>query len=74
MEPEVEIKVRDDGPYKVTGPVRIVDPDGGVWEVEPGRPVALCRCGRSQDKPFCDASHKSGFESCARAPGPATGT
>jgi len=63
----VEIKVRDDGPYKVTGPVRIVDPDGGVFEVEAGRPVALCRCGRSQTKPFCDASHKAGFESCVRA-------
>jgi CDGSH-type Zn-finger protein len=65
----VEIKVRDDGPYKVTGPVRIVDPEGGVFEVEPGVPVALCRCGRSRDKPFCDASHKTGFQSCARAAG-----
>ncbi len=63
----VEIKVRDDGPYKVTGPVRIIDPDGGVFEVEAGVPVALCRCGLSQTKPFCDASHKSGFESCVRA-------
>ena len=63
----MEIKVRDDGPYKVTGPVRIVDPDGGTFEIEEGRPVALCRCGRSQTKPFCDASHKSGFESCVRA-------
>jgi CDGSH-type Zn-finger protein len=67
-EGSVEIKVRDDGPYKVTGPVRIVDADGGVFEVEDGRPVALCRCGRSQSKPFCDATHKStGFESCVRA-------
>lgn len=66
--PVVEIKVRDDGPYKVTGPVRIVDPDGGVFDVEPGRPVALCRCGRSQTKPFCDASHKTnGFHSHERA-------
>jgi CDGSH-type Zn-finger protein len=63
-----EIKVRDNGPYKVTGPVRIVDPHGGVFEVEADRPVALCRCGRSETKPFCDASHKtSGFESCVRA-------
>ena len=66
--PLVEIKVRDDGPYKVTGPVRLIDADGGVFEVEAGRPIALCRCGRSQDKPFCDASHKeSGFASCPRA-------
>lgn len=67
-EPLVEIKVRDNGPYKVTGPVRIVDADGGVFEVEEGRAVALCRCGLSQSKPFCDASHKAGgFASCVRA-------
>lgn len=67
-EPQVEIKVRDNGPYKVTGPVRIVDAEGDVWDVPADRPVALCRCGRSRTKPFCDASHKeAGFESCARA-------
>ncbi|MCW3001618.1 MAG: iron-sulfur protein [Conexibacter sp.] len=67
-EPLVEIKVRDDGPYKVTGPVRIIDAEGGVFEVSGDRPVALCRCGRSQTKPFCDATHKeAGFESCPRA-------
>lgn len=64
----VEIKVRDDGPYKVTGPVRIVDGQGAVLEVEAGRAVALCRCGQSQTKPFCDATHKAtGFASCVRA-------
>jgi len=65
----VEIKVRDNGPYKVTGPVRIVDADGGVFEIgEPDRPIVLCRCGHSQSKPFCDSSHsETGFESCVRA-------
>lgn len=67
---EVEIKVRDDGPYKVTGPVRLIDADGGVFEIEAGRPIALCRCGQSRTKPFCDASHKAtGFDSCPRAQG-----
>lgn len=66
--PVVEIKVRDNGPYKVTGRVRILDADGGVFEVEAGRPVALCRCGLSRAKPFCDKSHRdSGFASCERA-------
>ena len=64
----VEIKVRDHGPYKVTGPVRLIDAEGGVFEVPADRALALCRCGRSETKPFCDASHKTGFESCARAP------
>jgi CDGSH-type Zn-finger protein len=48
--------------------VRIVDADGGVFEFDATRPVALCRCGRSQTKPFCDATHKTtGFADCARA-------
>ena len=65
---EVEIKVRDNGPYKVTGPVRLIDAEGNEFELEGDRPIALCRCGQSQTKPFCDASHKSaGFGSCPRA-------
>ncbi len=64
----VEIKVRDNGPYKVTGPVRIVDAEGRAWELDGSRPVALCRCGQSRTKPFCDRSHReAGFESCERA-------
>lgn len=68
--PHVEIKVRDHGPYKVTGPVRLVDADGRAFHVAPGEAIALCRCGRSAAKPFCDASHRAaGFEACERAPG-----
>ena len=67
MSPVVEIKVRDNGPYKVTGPIRLIDADGGTWDVGEG-PVALCRCGRSKTKPFCDATHREeGFDSCERA-------
>ena len=66
--PPVEIKVRDNGPYKVTGPVRLVDVDGNAWDLDEG-PIVLCRCGLSQAKPFCDASHREGgFQSCERAP------
>jgi len=65
---EVEIKVRDDGPYKVTGPVRLIDAEGNEFEVEEGRSIVLCRCGGSRTKPFCDSSHKAGsFASCPRA-------
>jgi CDGSH-type Zn-finger protein len=63
----VEIKVRDHGPYKVSGRVRLIDADGVEFVVDEGAPIALCRCGQSQTKPFCDASHKEGFESCVRA-------
>jgi CDGSH-type Zn-finger protein len=50
-----------DGPLIVRGNFRLVDQDG--VEIDPGRDtVALCRCGKSGIKPFCDGSHKrSGF-------------
>ena len=68
-EPEVEIKVRDNGPYKVTGPVRLIDAEGNVFDLPDGEgPIVLCRCGNSQTKPFCDSSHKdTGFDACERA-------
>ena len=52
------ITVRTNGPYKVEGQVRIVDPEGNEFVVPEDRPVALCRCGQSKTKPFCDKSHR----------------
>ncbi|RJK92825.1 CDGSH iron-sulfur domain-containing protein [Vallicoccus soli] len=55
---EVTITPYRDGPLVVRGDFRIVDQDG--VELDPGRAtVALCRCGRSALKPFCDGSHKA---------------
>ena len=69
VNPSVEIKVRDHGPYKVTGAVRLIDAEGNEWQLRDGETIALCRCGRSKTKPFCDATHRTeGFESCDRAP------
>jgi CDGSH iron-sulfur domain-containing protein 3 len=63
---EVTIKVRKDGPLLVRGPITLIDHEGVPFEVA-GDDVVLCRCGRSADKPFCDASHKAGFDgTCAR--------
>jgi CDGSH-type Zn-finger protein len=68
MPDEVVIKVRDDGPYKVTGPVTVIDVDGNAFALPEGDAIVLCRCGASKTKPFCDSSHKaSGFQSCERA-------
>ncbi len=51
----------EDGPLIVRGNFRLLDQDGA--EIDPGRKtIALCRCGKSGIKPFCDGSHKrSGF-------------
>jgi CDGSH-type Zn-finger protein len=54
---ECSISPKDDGPLLVTGPVKLVDRDGNEYEVDT-RNLALCRCGASEDKPFCDGSHK----------------
>jgi len=65
----VEIKARENGPYKITGLITVVDADGNSYDLgEDGRPVALCRCGGSTTKPFCDGTHsKIGFEAAERA-------
>jgi CDGSH-type Zn-finger protein len=65
---ELTIRTKEHGPYLVTGPFTLTDHDGGRYEVEAGKTVALCRCGGSQNKPFCDATHsKLGFEAAERA-------
>ena len=66
-EHEVTIEVRDNGPYRVTGPIRIVDQAGNEISFE-GDVAKLCRCGASATKPFCDGEHsKIGFQAGARA-------
>ena len=64
-----EIKVRENGPYKVTGPITLIDADGNSYDLgEDGQPIALCRCGGSTTKPFCDGTHsKIAFEAAERA-------
>ena len=63
---DVQIKVRESGPYLVKGPMTLVDVDGNAYTTE--ETVALCRCGGSQTKPFCDGTHKtSGFTATERA-------
>jgi CDGSH-type Zn-finger protein len=66
--PAATITVTADGPYVVDGHVEIRTEDGRL--VGAARKVALCRCGQSADKPYCDGSHeRTGF--CD--PGPAAG-
>jgi CDGSH-type Zn-finger protein len=63
---ETLITVRRNGPLFVQGDVVLRDVEGNAIE-PPKRPFSLCRCGASQNKPFCDGSHKAvGF--CDPAP------
>jgi CDGSH-type Zn-finger protein len=64
---DVTIKVRDNGPFLCEGPVKVIDADGTEYTID--KPVfALCRCGASANRPFCDGAHNAcGFEASERA-------
>jgi CDGSH-type Zn-finger protein len=67
MPDELTIRVTENGPYLVTGPVRLMDADGTPHPVE-RTTVALCRCGGSSTLPFCDGTHsRIGFAAGERA-------
>ncbi len=62
------ITVRQNGPYRVEGDeVKVVDWNGNEYQI-PKRPFALCRCGASTSKPFCDGTHRTiGFQAAEGA-------
>jgi uncharacterized Fe-S cluster protein YjdI/CDGSH-type Zn-finger protein len=64
----VSVKVLPTGPYLLKGPIEIVDGAGAV--VRRVDKVALCRCGQSSTKPFCDGTHhKVGFDDLGHVAG-----
>ncbi|KUP06284.1 zinc finger domain-containing protein [Bacillus coahuilensis m2-6] len=62
---KVTIKVNDNGSFRVTGDIELIDGEGNVIETKPA--FSLCRCGLSNKMPFCDGAHKGKFESIVRA-------
>ena len=65
---DVHVEIFDDGPYKVEGPIEIVDGKGNAVDVNGRETVFLCRCGGSTNKPFCDGTHsKIGFQGALAA-------
>jgi CDGSH-type Zn-finger protein len=67
MAEQTKITALDNGPYLVKGPVLLLDAEGNEFRAERAT-VALCRCGRSANKPFCDGTHaKIGFRAAERA-------
>lgn len=66
-EERVRINALDDGPYLVKDPVVVVDAEGNEFPSDQ-ETIALCRCGASTNKPFCDGTHsKVGFRAAERA-------
>ncbi len=63
---DVSIDIIKNGPLIVKGAVDLKDSDGNSYPAE--KRMALCRCGASTEKPFCDGTHsKIGFQAAERA-------
>jgi CDGSH-type Zn-finger protein len=61
--PDVVLTFTENGPTELVGDVILKDHDGRVVSAAPGEPIYLCRCGMSNNKPFCDGSHTgAGFD------------
>ncbi len=54
---EIQITARLNGPYLIPGQATYTDAKGNLQQTQ-GSMVALCRCGHSSNKPFCDGTHK----------------
>ena len=63
-----KIACRPNGPYLVEGEVELLDPTGKRVDTAGKAKIALCRCGGSSQKPFCDGTHsKIGFAAAEAA-------
>ena len=63
-----KIIVRNNGSLRIEGDFEIYDSDGGVFDLAGRTTIRLCRCGHSENKPFCDGSHRNaGFQSEEKA-------
>ena len=57
-----KLTINSNGSVKVDGDFEITDAQGNVYGLQGRTIVSICRCGLSQNKPFCDGSHKGHFE------------
>ncbi len=56
-----KITINNNGSIKLDGAFEIVDMAGNAFDLQGRTVVSLCRCGLSENKPFCDGSHREGF-------------
>ena len=59
-----KLTIKKNGSIRVDGEFEILDADGKTFDLGGRSTVSLCRCGASENKPFCDGAHgKCGFNS-----------
>ncbi|UCH15200.1 MAG: (4Fe-4S)-binding protein [Bacteroidales bacterium] len=56
VEQKTEVKVMENGPVIIKGNFKIVGTDGE--EIQQMKAASICRCGYSENQPFCDGTHK----------------
>ncbi|MFV8281290.1 CDGSH iron-sulfur domain-containing protein [Christiangramia marina] len=59
---KTKLTVNSNGSLKVEGDFEIVDKNGNVYDLGGRDLVSVCRCGLSNNKPFCDGAHRNHFE------------
>lgn len=65
---KVRVTIRENGSIKIEAEqMELLDSEGNPYNLEGKAVIALCRCGLSSKKPFCDGSHKGKFEHKALA-------
>lgn len=63
-----KVTIFNNGPIRVEGEFTVVDAEGNAYDLAGRTAIGLCRCGLSENKPFCDGAHgKKGFESACKA-------
>jgi CDGSH-type Zn-finger protein len=62
-----KITILPNGSARIEGEFVIVDSEGKEFGLQGRTTVSLCRCGLSQNKPFCDGSHKENFDAETKA-------
>lgn len=63
-----KVTIFNNGPIRIEGDFTIVDAAGAQYDLAGRTAIGLCRCGLSNNKPFCDGTHgKMGFDSACQA-------
>lgn len=63
-----KVTIRTNGSIRIEGDFEICDMEGAVFDLAGRTTIGLCRCGHSENKPFCDGTHKKvGFQSEIKA-------